>query len=47
MKKFLQWWLRLQVALIYRFGYCVDVNDGFAIIYAAEAKDVKVVGVFD
>lgn len=47
MKKILTFWLRLQFKLIDRCGYCVDVNDGYTKIIAAEAKDVLVVGVFD
>lgn len=48
MKKVLNFWLRLQFKMIDRLGYCVDVSDGFGtIIYAAEGKDVEVVGVFD
>ncbi len=47
MKRILTLWLRLNFELVYRFGYCVDVETGFQKVYAAEPKDVKVVGVFD
>lgn len=47
MKNILTLWLRLQVALVYKLGYCVDASDGFSKIYAVEADGIEVVGVFD